>query len=190
MNRNEQKQQTALKIMASAKELFAEQGYDTTNTRQIAKHAGVGVGTVFSHFKDKHQLTKALFFSELEKQLALEKGIVDQGGLAFFSAQTNQLFHFYDSNRGLGKAFLQNALFERGFFSEQLDGFILMVASLLAFELPQHSEQERITISKAWIGFYFNELLKGLSDPQSSMTTWHQALMTQCEQLLVMLVKR
>ena len=110
MNRNEQKKATALKIMTSAKELFSEQGYDNTPPRPIAKHAGVGVGTVFSHFKDKHQLTKALFFGELEKQLTLNKAIIDQGGLIFFSTQTKLLFHFYDGNRDLSKAFLQKAL--------------------------------------------------------------------------------
>jgi AcrR family transcriptional regulator len=190
MNRNEQKKATALKIMTSAKELFSEQGYDTTNTRQIAKHAGVGVGTVFSHFKDKHQLTKALFFGELEKQLTLNKAIIDQGGLIFFSTQTKLLFHFYDGNRDLSKAFLQNALFERDFFSEQLEGFILTISGLLTVDLPNHSEQQRIILSKAWVGFYFNELLRGLSDPKSTVTTWHQTLMLQCQQLLTMLMKK
>lgn len=190
MNRNEQKKATALKIIASAKQLFSEQGYDTTTTRQIAKHAGVGVGTVFSHFKDKHQLTKALFFSELEKQLTLSKAIVDQGGLIFFSTQTKLLFNFYYSNRDLGKAFLKNALFERGFFSDQLDDFILTISSLLIVDLPTHSKEQRITISKAWVGFYFDELLRGLSEPQSTVNTWHQALMIQCQQLLTMLIKK
>lgn len=53
-----------------------------------------------------------------------------------------------------------------------------------------HSEQQRITLSKAWVGFYFDELLKGLSDPQSTVTLWHQALMIQCQQLLTMLIKK
>lgn len=189
MNRNEQKKATALKILNSAKELFSEQGYETTNTRQIAKHAGVGVGTVFSHFKDKHQLTKELFFSELEKQLILQEVVVDQGGLMFFSTQSKLLFDFYNKDRDLSSAFLKNALFERGFFSQQLDDFILKISILLTVELPKHSEQERITISKAWVGYYFNELLIGLSDPKSSVTSWHENLMIQCQQLLVMLNK-
>lgn len=189
MNRNEQKKATALKILNSAKELFLTQGYETTNTRQIAKHAGVGVGTVFLHFKDKHQLTKQLFFNELEKQLILQTVTVDQGGLLFFSTQTKLLFDFYDSNRDLSTAFLKNALFERDFFSAQLDDFILKISSLLTVDLPKHSEQQRMILSKAWVGFYFNELLIGLSDPNSTVASWHQNLMIQCQQLLTMLVK-
>ncbi len=184
MTRNEQKKATALKIIASAKELFYTKGYDAVSTRQIAEHAGVGVGTVFSHFKDKHQLTKTLFFSELENQLLHEKAILDQGGLVFFSTQTKGLFRFYDKNRALAKAFLQNAMFEREFFSEQLEDFILMTARLLILERPKLSEQQRTIISRAWIGFYFNELLAGLSTPQSSIDTWHDNLINQCKELL------
>ncbi len=187
MNRDEQKKATALKIIESAKQLFSEQGYDATSTRQIASHAGVGVGTVFSHFKDKHQLTKALFFSELEKQLTPEEIIVNQGGLVFFEQQTLQLYQFYNNDRELAKAFLQNALFETEFFAQQLDDFIAMVAKLLQSDLPDKNEQQRLAIAKAWLGYYFNELLKGLTDSSSNVEQWHIKLMKQCRTLLDML---
>jgi len=187
MNRDEQKKATALRIIASAKQLFAEQGYDATSTRQIASHAGIGVGTVFSHFKDKHQLTKVLFFSELEKQLEPKEAIVDQGGLIFFEQQTQQLYQFYDKDRELAKAFLQNALFETEFFAQQLDDFIAMVAGLLIADLPEKNELQRLAVAKAWLGYYFNELLKGLADSNSNEAQWHLKLMSQCRTLLEML---
>jgi AcrR family transcriptional regulator len=187
MNRDEQKKATALKIIASAKQLFSDQGYDATSTRQIATHAGVGVGTVFSHFKDKHQLTKVLFFNELEQQISPDKAIIDQGGLNFFDEQAKLLFQFYDKDKALAKAFLQNALFETDFFAEQLDGFIRLIAKLLTMELPGHSEEQRIVIANAWMGYYFQALLKGLADERSNAKVWHQSLMSQCRALLNLL---
>jgi len=186
MNRDQQKKATALKIIASAKQLFSEQGYDATSTRQIASHAGVGVGTVFAHFKDKHQLTKVLFFTELEKQLAQGSINTEQGALVFFEQQSKQLYQFYDKDRELAKAFLQNALFEADFFGEQLDGFIAMLAQLLQLDLPNKNEAQRLAVARAFMGYYFDELLKGLADSASQVNNWHLNLMKQCDTLLTM----
>lgn len=51
------------KILESALELFAKQGYASTSTRNIARHAGVSEGLIFRHFENKevlltHLLTK------------------------------------------------------------------------------------------------------------------------------------
>lgn len=43
-------------ILAAARSLFAEQGYDGTATAQIAERAGVAHGTVFHHFQTKENL--------------------------------------------------------------------------------------------------------------------------------------
>jgi AcrR family transcriptional regulator len=47
------------KVLAAARRCFAEQGYDTQMT-DVAKEAGVGVGTVYRHFPDKSELVEAL----------------------------------------------------------------------------------------------------------------------------------
>lgn len=43
-------------IIEAARELFAQQGYEETTVAQIARAAGVAVGTVYLHFQDKHAL--------------------------------------------------------------------------------------------------------------------------------------
>jgi AcrR family transcriptional regulator len=48
------------RILAAARELFAERGLDVT-LDDIARGAGVGVGTVYRRFPDKEQLIDALF---------------------------------------------------------------------------------------------------------------------------------
>ncbi|KOO11428.1 transcriptional regulator, partial [Vibrio xuii] len=44
------RQITRERILNAAWALFAENGYEETTTRQIARHANVADGTVFSHF--------------------------------------------------------------------------------------------------------------------------------------------
>lgn len=48
-------------IYEAAMKLFNEIGFDKTPTSQIAKEAGVAVGTLFHHFSTKEELVNALF---------------------------------------------------------------------------------------------------------------------------------
>jgi TetR/AcrR family fatty acid metabolism transcriptional regulator len=43
-------------ILAAAGELFASQGYDETTIAEIARAAGVAVGTVYLYFQSKHDI--------------------------------------------------------------------------------------------------------------------------------------
>jgi AcrR family transcriptional regulator len=54
-----------LRILAAAGELFAARGLGVT-LDDIARHAGVGVGTVYRRFPDKEVLIDALFEQRLE----------------------------------------------------------------------------------------------------------------------------
>ena len=54
------------RILDAARELFALRGLGVT-LNDIAHHAGVGVGTVYRRFPDKHRLIEDLFDQQLEK---------------------------------------------------------------------------------------------------------------------------
>jgi AcrR family transcriptional regulator len=58
--RDRAKLKTIATIRRVAWELFLSQGYDNTTTREIAQRAGVAVGTVFLHHKDKEHLLRSL----------------------------------------------------------------------------------------------------------------------------------
>lgn len=47
-------------ILKAAVEMFAEQGYASTSTSEIAKRAGVAEGTIFRHYKTKKELLFAI----------------------------------------------------------------------------------------------------------------------------------
>lgn len=56
MNREEKKRATRKKIMDTALELFAEQGYEATTVHQITERAGVAKGTFFNYFECKEDV--------------------------------------------------------------------------------------------------------------------------------------
>jgi AcrR family transcriptional regulator len=57
------------RVLEAARELFAERGLGVS-LDDIARHAGVGVGTVYRRFPDKEQLIDALFEDRIAEMLA------------------------------------------------------------------------------------------------------------------------
>ncbi len=55
------------RIKSAAKELFAELGFDRATTRDIAKRAHVGLGTLFNYADDKRDLVFLIFTEELDR---------------------------------------------------------------------------------------------------------------------------
>jgi AcrR family transcriptional regulator len=64
-------------IVAAARELFAERGLEVTMD-EIARRAGVGVGTVYRRFPRREEIIRALFEQRMEDFLALaEQSLAD-----------------------------------------------------------------------------------------------------------------
>ena len=59
--REANKQDKRDRLSRAARELFSEQGFDSTTMRQIAERAGIGVGTIFLYARDKQGLLFLLF---------------------------------------------------------------------------------------------------------------------------------
>src|SRR5271168_1028841 len=66
------------KVLAAAREAFAEGG-ESTSLEQIARRAGVGIGTLYRHFPTRQALLEAVYVGEVqqlcattEEMLALE----------------------------------------------------------------------------------------------------------------------
>src|SRR5215212_8386823 len=52
------------RILDAAREVFAERGLDVT-LDEVARHAGVGVGTAYRRFPNKHVLIEALMIERI-----------------------------------------------------------------------------------------------------------------------------
>src|SRR6185436_4886297 len=53
------------KVLAAAREAFAEGG-ESTALEEIARRAGVGIGTLYRHFPNRQALIEALYVGEVE----------------------------------------------------------------------------------------------------------------------------
>src|SRR5689334_10519801 len=66
------------RLLDAAAELFAAKGL-SVGLDEIARHAGVGVGTAYRRFPDKAELIQALFDDRVAQLLALaEAGLADE----------------------------------------------------------------------------------------------------------------
>lgn len=54
------------KVLAAAREAFAEGG-EATSLEEIARRAGVGIGTLYRHFPNRQALLEALYVNEIEE---------------------------------------------------------------------------------------------------------------------------
>lgn len=67
-----------LRLQKAAEELFAEKGFDGTNSKEIAKKAGVSIGSFYSYYKDKESIFIDIveyyyqeIFSKIKEQLTI-----------------------------------------------------------------------------------------------------------------------
>ena len=60
------------RIIQSAKILFAKKGFAATGLREIADKAGVSLGNIYNHFKNKEQIFDEIFDARLVTDLLAE----------------------------------------------------------------------------------------------------------------------
>ena len=71
------KQQTRIKVLAAARNLFSEEGYEGATIRDIAAAAGMSTGAVFANFSDKSDLFREIMSDDME---ALSAAMRDAAG--------------------------------------------------------------------------------------------------------------
>ncbi|MGZ3378570.1 MAG: TetR/AcrR family transcriptional regulator [Phenylobacterium sp.] len=59
------KQQTRAKVLAAARRLFSEAGYEGATIRDIAAAAGMSTGAVFANFSDKSDLFREIMVTDM-----------------------------------------------------------------------------------------------------------------------------
>src|SRR4051795_9001517 len=86
------KQQTRAKVLAAARRLFSESGYEGATIRDIAAAAGMSTGAVFANFTDKSDLFREIMASDMSaladsmREAAGRGRGVEDGLLKMFSA--------------------------------------------------------------------------------------------------------
>lgn len=92
--------------MEAARELFAQRGLEVT-LNDIARHAGVGVGTVYRRFPDKDALIDALFEQRVEELVAIARAGLDAtDAWAGVVTAITSILEIQDADRGLKELML------------------------------------------------------------------------------------
>jgi len=100
------KQQTRAKVLAAARRLFSEAGYEGATIRDIAAEAGMSTGAVFANFTDKSDLFREIMAADMDALVeAMRDGAgrgrgVDDVVLKVFGAG----YAFYKSRLPLARA--------------------------------------------------------------------------------------
>lgn len=96
-------------LLDAARELFAKRGLHVS-LDDVAKRAGVGVGTAYRRFSSRSELIEALFDERLDQMVALAEGCLEiedpWTGLVAFIERTAEL---QTSDRGLKEILLGSA---------------------------------------------------------------------------------
>jgi TetR/AcrR family transcriptional regulator, cholesterol catabolism regulator len=70
------KQATRDRVIAAARDLFVEVGYDAATIRMIAQRAGVAIGSVFTTFPSKLEILKLVMEERLDRLYGELDGIM------------------------------------------------------------------------------------------------------------------
>lgn len=100
------KQQTRAKVLAAARSLFSEQGYEGATIRDIAAAAGMSTGAVFANFSDKSDLFREIMITDMAALAGAMREAADEGNgvddtlLRMFAAG----YDFYKTQLPLARA--------------------------------------------------------------------------------------
>ncbi|MCL2012376.1 MAG: TetR/AcrR family transcriptional regulator [Cystobacterineae bacterium] len=131
MKRAEHKERTRQALLAAAGKTMAAQGFAATRAREVAKAAGVAVGTVFAHFPTMASLAEALL-DELVGEALARAGEGPPGNLI------EQLLH------------VSAALYEAYMAAPELSREV--VSGSLFEAAPGGPSRRRMAEFSAWVG--------------------------------------
>ncbi|WP_045742708.1 TetR/AcrR family transcriptional regulator [Actinoplanes rectilineatus] len=95
-------------LLRAAREMFAQRGLDVT-LDEIARHAGVGVGTVYRRFANKEELVEALFDDQLDRMIALaEESLARADTWDGFAEMFRRFSALMAADHGLREVLLHN----------------------------------------------------------------------------------
>ena len=89
------------RLVASARELFAASGVDVP-AREVARHAGVGVGTLYRHFPARADLVDAVIEESFGELVTLaEESLAEPDAWLGFTRFVEEALVLHGRNRGL-----------------------------------------------------------------------------------------
>ncbi len=165
-----QKEETRRIIQEAAYTLFDQNGYEKTTMRELAKQAGVGLGTIFTHFPDKPSLLSAAFIEDLDAIIKKaftslpRKNIIKQ-----LEHMVSAIYGFYAKRPNFSRILIKESLFLQGPYGQnlekQLSIFLTQIGQLFHNAKNNEEISEDLNIEQcvlAFGSFYFQSLHSGL----------------------------
>ncbi len=162
--------ETKEQIVETAEKLFREKGFHGTNTKAIAKQAGVAVGSVYAYFQDKKDLYIEVLKGYSRKIFEEIRGITID-----FSPRKNRTEYFF----GLLRAVI------RAHYAPELHRDLYSV-------FPHDKEVQRIALNwqKEAVGEFYQALAKAgdklvVGDIEASSVLLHTCIETIVQRITV-----
>jgi len=157
--------------MSGEPKLFERHGFEETTMRMLAAEAGLGLGTLFVHFKDKRALLAATLFDGLE--VAISHAVASKPRRASARKQlihlTEPLLRHYARNPLLSQVLLKESLFLRGDWGAQFDAQLTDFQDAVAGVYNDARERGAVRANvdtrlaaTAFLAFYLLTLVAGL----------------------------
>jgi AcrR family transcriptional regulator len=117
------------RIKAAAAKLFSEKGFDEATTRDIAKRAHVGKGTLFLYAKDKRDLVLLLYKDEMERVRSMALGRIrpDMSLCEQLCAIFSVFYEEFYKNLSLSRIMLKELLFYQGTQDHKPHGLSIII---------------------------------------------------------------
>src|SRR5712691_2358713 len=111
--RERNKREKLARIRQAARVLFTQKGFDATTTREIARRARVGAGTLFLYAKDKRELLLRMFQEDCQRATDEAYASIPRGkGLLAEVLHTFEcMVEHYSGVPDLARIFLKELLF-------------------------------------------------------------------------------
>jgi len=157
--RQQQKDETRRIIQDAAYSLFEEKGYHATTMRELASRAGVGFGTIFSHFPDKPTLLAATFVEDVGAVIdkALES-VPDTGIISQLVHVIRALYQFYAQRPLLSQTLCKEAFFLSGMGGEMIgtltESLLRRISHLITMAVNREELSTELDVSDATRAFW------------------------------------
>jgi AcrR family transcriptional regulator len=132
---------TAAAILDAAEDVFAEQGLSAAHMNDIATRAGVAVGTMYYHFKDRDAMLEALFHERRMGMFAVMDEFLDQPSSGTFRDDLLELM------TRIGRYFDEHKRFHQILHQTDLPG-VLAAYPETAAHMPEMKQQMHLRLDK------------------------------------------
>lgn len=165
--REAQKSETRDALLAAARALFAERGFEATTLAAVAKRAGVAVGTVYVHFPDKPTLLTEALHADLSAVLdAAMASLPRAGARSKLLHLAGALYRYYAAEPALSRVLVKESVFAPLVPGQRpdavLSGFLDAVAAALAEPGALRPGVPPEQGAAAFFGLYLIALIGGL----------------------------